>query len=392
MEVEVLLVGGGVASARCARALRRNGFDGSILLVGDEQLAPYNRPPLTKELLRDDAPDELLLAEPARWYERHAVAVVTGVRVNHLDLSRRRAALSDGRTVSFARCLLAAGAAPQALPVPGAERAMLVRTLDDARALRAAALRAADRPVVVVGGGLIGVEVASGLATLGLRPSIVERTSELWAGAMGSLLSTWAVERLREAGVTVRFDATVTAVDGDAALVGDTRMPAEFVVAGIGVVPRDEAAREAGIRTDRGILVGADQRTSDPAVWAAGDATRLDGVASEHWHAAREAGERAALSMLGLDLPRIRTPWTFTEVAGIAVDSFGSGDGVEDERWAADGVIARTRRGTLAQLVVIGSAMAADAARALVEHDADERALRAALDGARSGSEGASGV
>lgn len=366
-----MLIGGGVASARCARTLRRNGFGGSILLVGEEQAPPYNRPPLTKELLRDDAPDELLAAEPGHWYERHSVAVLTEIRVDRLDPDARTAALSDGRTVRFQRALVATGSLPRRLPVAGGEAALMVRTLADARALRAAALRSVGRDVVVVGGGLIGVEVASGLAALGLRPTIVERTPTLWAGAMGALLSAWAVQRLGDAGVTVRLGETVDAVDGDAAVVAGERLPAAFVVAGIGVVARDELARNAGITSDRGIVVGTDQRTSHAPVWAAGDVARVEGRGSEHWHSAREAGERAALSMLGADPAPVPAPWTFTEVAGVAVDVFGDGDGeveVDHEEWLVDGsVIGRSSGGELRQLIVVGSAVPADRARLAVE-------------------------
>ena len=376
---DVLLVGGGVASARCARTLRRSGFEGSVLLVGEEALPPYNRPPLSKELLRDDAPDELLLAEPARWYERHGVELATGVRVVRLEPDGRRAALSDGRSISFGRCLLATGAAPRPLPVTGGESALLLRTLGDARALRAAALEALGQPGVVVGGGLIGVEVASGLAALGVRPTVVERTGALWAGALGELLSAWALDRLAAAGVEVRLNATVTELDGGRVRLGGEALPAAFVVAGVGVSPRDGLAGEAGIAVDRGIVVKVDQRTSHDAVWAAGDATRLDRQGSEHWHAAREAGERAALSMLGMDVPAPRPAWIFTEVTGTAVDVFGDGEGVDEERWIVSGsVIARGRAGRLSQLVVIGSAIPAEAARSLVERGADDAEILAA--------------
>ena len=367
MEVDVLLIGGGVASARCARSLRRNGFEGSILLVGDEEVPPYNRPPLTKALLRDDAPDELLAAEPARWYERHAVGVLTGVAVERLEADARRASLSDGRTVLFERALIATGATPRQLPVPGGDAALLVRTLADARALRAAALASVGRDVVLVGGGLIGVEVASGLAALGLRPTIVERTRTLWAGAMGELVSAWAVERLAAAGIVVRLGETVDALDGAAAVVAGERLPAAFVVAGVGVSASDDLARDAGIDCDRGIVVRADQRTSHPAVWAAGDVARLDGRAGEHWHSAREAGERAALSMLDAPLPTVPAAWAFTEVSGVAVDAFGDGD-ADDEEWLLEAsVIARSTDGEVRQLIVLDSAVPADRARIAVE-------------------------
>ncbi|HUH16776.1 MAG TPA: FAD-dependent oxidoreductase, partial [Methylomirabilota bacterium] len=335
--VDVLLIGGGVASVRCARTLRRRGFDGSILIAGGEPRPPYNRPPLSKQLLRDDLPDELVDAEPAGWYERHSVDLLTDATIVALDPDVRRVTLSEGGTLAFGRCLLATGASPRAVPVPGGELALLLRTLPDAHRLRRAALAAgAGAPAVIVGGGLIGVEVASGLAALGLRPTVVELGRTAWGGSLGSALGTWAVERLRAAGVDVRLSSAVTRLEADAALVGEERLPAAFVVAGVGVRPRDELAAGAGLAVDDGVLVDSGHRTSHPAVWAAGDVARVEGRRVEHWHAAREGGERAALSMLGLDLPPRRVPWLFTEVAGIALDLFGTSDAWDEERWLGD--------------------------------------------------------
>jgi 3-phenylpropionate/trans-cinnamate dioxygenase ferredoxin reductase subunit len=187
---DVLLVGGGVASLRCARQLRRDGFQGRIVVVSDEPIPPYNRPPLSKELLRHDLPDDLVLAEPERWYERRAVELRTGRRVVALDLGAQEASLDDGTRIRFERCLLATGAEPRALPAPGGEHALLLRTLPDARRLREAATAAGkSAPVVVVGGGLIGLEVASSLAALGLRPTVVELSDRLWSGSLGVELS-----------------------------------------------------------------------------------------------------------------------------------------------------------------------------------------------------------
>ena len=169
--VDVLLVGGGVASVRCARAMRRNGFAGSILLVGDEERPPYNRPPLSKELLRLDLPDDLVDAEPDAWYRRRSIDVMTGNAVLTLDPEGGSAVLADGDTIRFGRCLLATGAEPRRLAIPGAEQAMLLRTLSDARGLRSAATSMErGATAAVIGGGFIGLEVASGLAELGLRP------------------------------------------------------------------------------------------------------------------------------------------------------------------------------------------------------------------------------
>lgn len=371
MQADVLLVGGGVASVRCARTLRRRGFEGSIVLVGDEPRLPYNRPPLSKEALRDDVPDELLGAEPDGWYERQRVTALTGTAVEELDPDAGWALLSDGQRVRFGQCLIATGATPRVLAAPGGERAVTVRTVEDSRALRAAALRATPGGgAVVVGGGLLGVEIAATLAALGLRPTVLERGDALWSGALGNLLSEWAIERLASVGASVNLAAVATDLAAETVAVGDVVLPAGLLVAAIGVGPRDALAARAGLSVAGGVVVDADQRTSHPAVWAAGDVARRDGRIGGHWHGARESGERAALSMLGHDVPRDAPAWTFTEVAGTAVDVFGEAERDASERWVTDSVIERREGGTLAQLVVIGSAIGAASARALVANGA----------------------
>jgi 3-phenylpropionate/trans-cinnamate dioxygenase ferredoxin reductase subunit len=367
-EIDVLLIGGGVTSARCARTLRRSGFDGSILLLTEEPMLPYNRPPLSKELLREDLPADLLLAEPASFYERRSVEVVTGVAVVGLDVASRTATLGDGTTIRYGRCLLATGAEPLRLPVPGADRGLPLRTLADAQRLRSLAEQApAGANVAIVGGGLIGVEVASGLAALGLRPTILERAGSLWGGSLGHELARWAEARLADAGVTVRTGASVTALEAGAAVVGDERIEASITVVGIGVRPRTSLAEGAGLDLGDGIVTDAEQRTSAPRVWAAGDAARTAGRRVEHWHAAREAGERAALSMLGRPVPPVPAPWTFTEVAGTPVDILGAAGDWDEERWLGDGGVLAYRAGDrVVQLAVIDAALDPGRARELV--------------------------
>ena len=361
-------MGGGVSSVRCARTLRRAGFTGSILIVGAEPVAPYNRPPLSKELLRAELPDEMVAAEPPTWYERRDIDLITGSVVDRLDLETRTAALDDGSTIRFVRCLLATGAEPITLPIPGAEHGMLLRTLADARALRARALAApAGARVVVVGGGFIGVEVASGLAALGLSPIVVERSPALWAGLFGEELATWGREHLAEAGVEIMLGTSVTRLEPDAAWVGEERVEAAFAVVGIGVRPRVELGSAAGLAEDDGITTDREGRSSHPAIWAAGDVARSDGLRVEHWHAARESGERAALSMLGQPVPRIRPPWLFSEVGGTSVDVIGVARDWDEERWVRPGeVLAYLAGGRTVQLAIIASALDPGLARDLV--------------------------
>ena len=365
---DVLLIGGGVASVRCARTLRREGFDGRILLVGDERTLPYNRPPLSKELLRDDLPDELVHAEPAAWYERRGVELLRGTTVVGLDLEARTAELWDGALVRYDLCLLATGAAPRTLPVPGGTGVPTLRTLADARRLRAAALASGDERAVVVGGGLIGVEVASSLASLGLGPTLLAMEDRLWAGRFGEELSTWALGRLRDAGVDVRLETAVTEVLDGRVRTSSGDVDARLLLAGVGVEPRVGLAEAAGLEVSDGIVVDEEGRTSDPNVWAAGDVARSGERRDEHWHHARTSGERAALSMLGRALEPRRAPWTFSEVAGSPFDVVGDGAGADWEGWARpETVLLRAAAGRVVQVAIIGGAADVGAARELVE-------------------------
>jgi 3-phenylpropionate/trans-cinnamate dioxygenase ferredoxin reductase component len=365
---DILLIGGGVASVRCARALRKEGFEGRIMLVGEEPDPPYNRPPLSKELLRDDLPDDLVHAEPQRWYERRGVELVTDRRVTALDLDGPEATLDDERRIRFDRCLIATGAEPRSLPVPGGEHALLLRTLADSRRLRQAAIAAGPgAPVVVIGGGFIGLEVASSLAALGLRPTVVELGDALWSRSLGVELSRWALAALADAGVEARLGVAVTRVDTEAAWIGDERLDAAFVVAGIGVRPRDQLAAAAGLEVNDGVVTDAAHRTSHPAAWAAGDVARREGRRIEHWHAAREGGERVARSMLGLEIGPGPAPWVFSEVAGHAIDVVGAVDPWTEERWLRPGsVLAYLDGERLVGIASLDGGIPVDVAREMV--------------------------
>src|SRR5574338_210780 len=282
--VDVLLIGGGVAAARCARTLRRAGFAGSILLVGEEPMLPYNRPPLSKELLRGEVPDELVLAEPASWYERRGVDVQLGVPVAALVPDEHVAELADGTRLRYGQALLATGASARRLSIEGS---LVLRTIEDAHALREVAREGAA--VTVVGGGFIGVEASASLAAAGARVTLVGRAAGLWAAGLGAAVSEWAVAILREAGVDVRLGAA-------------DPVPADATLVGVGVTPRVELAQAAGLEVDDGVVV------------------------DERWHAARESGERAALAMLGDPVPPIRAAWVFSEFAGHQLDLIGVAD------------------------------------------------------------------
>ncbi|HLY36057.1 MAG TPA: FAD-dependent oxidoreductase [Candidatus Limnocylindria bacterium] len=378
-EVDVLLVGGGVASVRCARTLRRHGFTGSILLVGDEASAPYNRPPLSKELLRGEVPDELVRVEPDRWYQRQGVELRTDLAVNELDAGARLAHLADGSVVRYRSCLLAPGAEPREPPIPGGEHAHLLRTVGDAATIRDAAVRAgAGGAAAVIGGGFIGVEVAASLAAHALQVRLFELSPRLWAGSLGATLSSWAVERLRSMGVDVRLSTAVTALEAGAVLVGDERWPTELIVAGVGVRPRTELAARAGLAVGDGIGVDARRRAA-PGIFAAGDVAGVPHPAAdgeplrvEHWHAAREGGEAAAMGILGKPVPEPRAPWVYTEFAGQLIDVVGWAPRPDEERVIGDigagsFAVAALVEGRVRQVAVVNGALPIEEARAFVE-------------------------
>jgi 3-phenylpropionate/trans-cinnamate dioxygenase ferredoxin reductase subunit len=286
--------------------------------------------------------------------------------VTALDADAGEAVLDDGDRIRFERCLLATGAEPRPLPVAGGEQAILLRTLADARRLRAAAISAdPGASVIVIGGSFIGIEVASSLAALGLRPTIVEIGDRLWSGRLGVELASWAADRLADAGIAVRLRTSIDRLE-DGARIGDERLEAAFVLAGVGVQPRDELGRAAGLEVDDGIVVDEEQRTSHPAIWAAGDVARSGSIRIEHWHSAREAGERAARSMLGLPAVPAPEPWFFSEVAGISLDVIGLAVDWDEERWITDRLLAYVAAGRVVQLASIGSAMDAGRMRELV--------------------------
>ena len=301
--VDVLLVGGGVAAARCARTLRRNGFAGSILLVGAEARVPYNRPPLSKEMLRDDLP---------RAARRRASGLVRAppCRAPTLDATSNAstppAARSRRRRVHPVRAPAhrdrRGGTAP-----PGARcrGSITLRTADDAARLRSAAVAAGQgAPVVVVGGGFIGLEVASSLASLGLRPTVVELAPRC---GQGRWVSSWPCGRrsASPASGSISGSAHERSVRRRSRLDRRRATPRGVRGRGRGGPAPHRARRRGRHPVDDGVVVDEGQRSTIRPIWAAGDVARMDGrTRIEHWHAAREAGERAALSMLGRPVPR----------------------------------------------------------------------------------------
>jgi 3-phenylpropionate/trans-cinnamate dioxygenase ferredoxin reductase subunit len=301
----VVIVGAGAAGNAAAEMLRRLGYDGRITMIGAESGVPYDRPNLSKDYLAGDAPEEWIPLRPREFYDDRAITLLSGVRVTRVELGARRLTLQHGPDVTFDRLLLATGADPVRLDVPGADRAHVhyLRSLADCRAIIAAAAR--TRRAVVIGASFIGLEVAASLRKRGLEVHVVGREAHPLERVLGAQLGT-AIRALHEShGVVFHLGASAAAIgEGTVTLDSGGLIPAELVVIGIGVRPNVALAERAGLAMDRGIAVSEYLETSMPGIFAAGDIARWpdphtgERIRVEHWVVAERQGQVAARNML----------------------------------------------------------------------------------------------
>lgn len=277
----LLVVGGSYAGMQVAASARAGGYAEPIRILSDESQPPYNRPPLSKGFLVGKIDLGALPLRGDAFYPDNAIELELGTRAASIDRASRRVTTEDGRHIGYERLVLAVGSRPRPLPWEGSDLAGVValRTLADALQLRE--LLGEVATAVVVGGGFIGLEVASALTALGKQVTVIEAQSRLLARAATPPLAEYVAGVHRRRGVTLALDATVRRLIGDgqgrvrAVETGDgRRLAADLVIAGIGVVPNVELARQAGLACDDGILVDDHGRTADPSIFAAGECTR----------------------------------------------------------------------------------------------------------------------
>lgn len=301
----VLIVGAGAAGNAAAEMLRREGYAGPVVMIDGEADSPYDRPNLSKDYLAGTAPEEWIPLHPPEFYEEHGIELVRA-RASSIDLPGRQVLLDDGTARSYGALLLAPGADPVRLdlPVAAGGRLLYLRSLADSRAVIAAASSA--RRAVVLGASFIGLEVAASLRHRGLEVAVVAPEEVPLARVMGAELGAFVRRVHEEHGVAFHLGRTARAVGPDSVTLDDgTRLGADFVVAGVGVRPRVELARAAGIETDDGILVDDHLETSAPGVFAVGDAARWrdprggERIRVEHWVFAERTGQAAARNLLG---------------------------------------------------------------------------------------------
>jgi 3-phenylpropionate/trans-cinnamate dioxygenase ferredoxin reductase subunit len=338
-QMNIVIVGAGLAGANAAEELRNQGYTGDVTMVGAEPHPPYERPPLSKGLLLGTAEPDSALVHPAQWYADHDVELVTGSPVSELDLDTGHVVLGE-RRLPYDRLLLATGAQPRRLPLADRSGADVVylRTLDDALALKD---RLAER-LLIIGAGWIGLEVAAAARAAGGAVTVVETAPLPLANVLGPELAPVFAGLHREHGVDLRFDTGVAAIEhtGDrtsVTLSDGTELSPDLILVGIGAEPDDRLAAAAGLATDHGVLVDAELRAGDPHVFAAGDVANHDHplhgrLRVEHWDTAIHQGRHAARSMLGHDEPYTRQPYFFTDQYDLGMEFVGhvGPDGYDD--------------------------------------------------------------
>ncbi len=344
----VVTVGAGQTAAVAARNLRRHGFDGRILLIGDEPYAPYQRPPLSKEVLAGTETADSLWILPEKWRAAHDVELLTGTTVTRVDATARRVELAGHRPIVADTVLFATGGSPRRLTVPGPRPDLVhyLRSLDDATRL-APHLRPGRR-LAIIGAGFIGLELAATAATAGVAVAVLEAAPVPLAAALGADVGMLITNLHRDNGVDVRTSASVTDIrtTTDSVLISSGAAPEEFdaVVIGIGITPNTDAALASGLDVDDGIVVDAAGRSTVPHIYAAGDVAQRFShragrhVRVEHFDNASRQGVAVAGAMLGRDAVNDDPHWFWSDQYGRNIQGLGTIRGTPVVRGDRDGL------------------------------------------------------
>ncbi|MEJ1970640.1 MAG: FAD-dependent oxidoreductase [Rhizomicrobium sp.] len=338
MSEHIVIIGAGQSGAQAVATLRAEGYAGAITMVGDEPYAPYQRPPLSKAYLMGTMERDRLFLKPDAFYADAKCEMILNVAATKLDRAAKTVHLADGRMLAYDKLLLATGSRVRKIRCPGADLAGVhyLRGIADVDALRESF--AADKKLAIVGGGYIGLEVAAVAAKRGIDVTVFEAMDRLMARAVSIPISDFYEKVHRAAGVKLLLNTGVAAFEGDgkvaAVRAGGNIYPADVVLVGIGVVPNDELAKEAGLGCDDGIVVDEKSNaTGDPAIFAAGDCTRHIGregtaLRLECVQNAIDQAKHAALQMAGKTNVYREVPWFWSDqydlklqIAGLAQPS-----------------------------------------------------------------------
>lgn len=349
-KIDFLLIGGGLASATAAETLRREGATGSILILSAESTLPYQRPALSKRYLLGHANVQQILVHPAQYYRDEEIEVALETTALSVDTARQRVETSTGRQIHYEKLLIATGASPRPIALPGAslQGIHVLRSRDDCDAIRQRVSKA--KRAVVVGGSFHGIEVAMSLLDLGLEVTIVEKDTRLLRHLESAMLSDFFLQYACKHGATVLLDEPVVAFHGEGKIRevetgSGARIPCDFAVACTGVDPATQFLDGSSIALEEGrIMVDDRLATNVPNIWAAGDVTSfLDPVFScrrhiEHWDNAVKQGRLAALNMLGRRMRYDQVSYFFCEVGDIGFDVLGAAEDADE--WIMRGSLA----------------------------------------------------
>ena len=324
-------MGGGLAAARTAEQLRRSEYTGPVTIVSDEVHLPYDRPPLSKEVLRKEVDDTAL--KPREWYDENNITLRLGSAAARLDTDGQTVTLDDGTAVAYEELVIATGLVPRRIPaLPDLEGIRVLRSLDESLALREHA--SAARHAVIVGAGFIGCEVAASLRSVGVDVVLVEPQPQPLAAVLGEQIGELVARLHRDEGVDVRLGVGVTEVRGEGhvdtvVLTDGTELPADLVVIGIGSRPATEWLDGSGIDVDNGVLCDEAGRTSVPNVWALGDvASWRDPLGHqarvEHWSNVADQARVVVPAMLGQEVPDITVvPYFWSDQYDVKIQCLG---------------------------------------------------------------------
>jgi NADPH-dependent 2,4-dienoyl-CoA reductase/sulfur reductase-like enzyme len=337
LPTRIVIVGGGPAAQVAAETLRDEGFAGGITIVSAEAATPTDRPNLSKEYLSGEAPAEYVPLRPAEYYAEKQIALHLATRVTKIDTAARSVELSNGHALPYDALLLATGASPIKLDIPGADdpRLHYLRTTADSDAIIAAAQK--SKRALVIGASFIGLEVAASLRARGLEVAVVAPDPVPLNRVMGPVVGNFVKKVHESKGVQFHLGHTVKAIDPTGVVLDDgTKLEADLIVAGIGVRPEIQLAQDAGLKVDKGIVVDAYLETSVPGVYAVGDVARYPDpgtgthVRIEHFAVAERHGRIAALNLLGRRERCAFVPFFWSNHHGVGIHYVGHAEQWDD--------------------------------------------------------------